>query len=117
MKKLLLAIFIISNTVLSHSESIPIKTCKLTAENRKYMAELKTQGFSEGQIRDGIFHKNTEYKKKTDKEYHKYGDLATEEEIEFLIWMFNKKNINLMPEQIYSIVFNECFKRLKSKGY
>ena len=117
MRKLFLTVFLLISANLSNAESIPIRTCKLIAENRKSLAELKSQGLNEGQIRDVIFKKNIQYKKTEEKMYHKYADQSMEEEIDFLIWMFNKKNIQLSPEQIYSIKFNECFKELKSKGY
>jgi hypothetical protein len=117
MKRLLFTLLISISANLSNAESIPVGTCKLTADNRKSWAELKAKGFNESQIRETIFQKNIQYKNREDKKFHKFADQAMEEEIDFLIWMFDKKNINLSPDQIYSIKFNECFKELKSKGY
>ncbi len=105
------------STIFSYAKSIPIEVCKLIAENRKSLAELKAKGFTESQIREEIFQKNTKLKKTQDKEIHDFTDQVTEEEIEYLIWMFDKKNSRLSPEQIYSIKFNECFKQLKNKGF
>ena len=117
MKKILFLILISVGAHSSNAETIPITTCKLIAENRKSWADLKAKGLNENQIRDEIFQKNIEYKKREDKSFHKFADQAMEEEIDFLIWMFNKKNIKLSPGEIYNIKFNECFKELKAKGY
>ena len=116
MKKLI-AVIILMSTFFSYSKSIPIEVCKLVAENRKSLADLKARGLTERQIREEIFQKNIQLKKTQDKEFHDVTDQTTEEEIDYLIWMFDKRNSQLSPEQIYSIKFNECFKELKNKGF
>jgi hypothetical protein len=117
MKKALIISIIFLSVNLTYANTPLIRTCKLSAENRKSWADLKARGNNENQIRNEIFKKNLQNRKGADKEMQNLADQIMEEEIDFLIWMFDKKNIKLSPDQIYSIKFNECYKDLREKGY
>lgn len=115
MKKIIgVFIFVFSLNVFSASPNVD--TCKIFAQKAKTYVEYKNSGSTESQIRELIFKKNSDLKKEKNKYISVEDiDLITEGEIEYLIWIFDKKNSGLSPDQVYSIKFNECFKYLKSK--
>ena len=116
MKKTFFIFLLTLYTYPAFSESILVRVCKNIASNAKGIAEQKKEGQSEMQIRNQIFEKNSELKR--DKQLkNDFIDSITEQEMDFLIWVFAKKNENLSPDQVYSVKFNECFKDLRSKGY
>ncbi len=115
MKKTI-GIFILGFSCNVFSASPSVDTCKIFAQKAKTYAEYKNSGSTESQIRESIFKKNSDLKKEKNKYISEdYIDSVTEGEIEYLIWIFDKKNSGLSPDQVYSIKFNDCFKYLKSK--
>lgn len=117
MKFLIYFIFIFSAMNLS-AKSVVMHVCKSIAEGAKNMAVMKSEGVNENQIRKLIFEENILLKNEKPKVLSdEQIDSVLESKIEDLIFIFNKKNIELSPDQIYTVKFDKCFKELKSKGY
>ena len=116
--KFLIALISITFALHSNGKSVAVDVCKTVAEGAKNLALIKECGESENQIRQIIFEENSKLKKEKNKVLtDALIDSVLEEKIENLIFIFDKRNINLSADQIYTLKFDKCFKELKRKGY
>ncbi len=116
--KFLIALISITVAIHAYGKSVAVDVCMTMAEGANNLALLKESGLRENQIRKIIIEENLKSKQEKNKILTDDAlDAVLAEKIENLIFMFNKKNIDLSADQIYTIRFEKCFKDLKRQGY
>jgi hypothetical protein len=99
-------------------DSTKVSVCKSMAEGMEFIAKLKQDGKSEDEIRKILFKINQEQLAERSKYVTKeFIDAVLIENLENLIFLFDKSNISKTPSQMYTIKFNKCFKGLMKSGY
>jgi len=95
-----------------------VSVCKTVAEMSSALAVEKQRGSTEDQLREKILRLDADLRRNKDPYVTtEFIDSLLEERMDALVTVFDAKNANKTPAQIYSIRFNQCFKDLRTKGY
>jgi hypothetical protein len=114
--RLIIFFLLISGSLLAYADKV--SACKSVAEMSRSLAVDKQNGSTEEEMRERILRVDAELRRKKDPYVTpQFLDALLEERMDALIAVFDAKNANKTPAQIYTVKFNQCFKDLRSKGY